>query len=263
MVRRHGTLVMAAAAALAALAPVLSCSEDHYYGGGAGYTTTSSGTGGTHTGGAGLGGVNWGGFGGETSSGEAGTGGSGGFGEECATVTVDGGHDCPTYCQLMDGACKNFQGHVNDQYPGGYPDVCADACVHLPKGSPGDTTGHSLACRIYEACLAQYDPDTHCTRAGPGGDGACGDNCESFCTINLAVCEDSNQQYGTQAECLTDCATFDVTAAYNTSADNWSGTDNAFACRMYWLMRAVDDPGTNCPNTRPGGTTSDPCIDGL
>ncbi|RLB64149.1 MAG: hypothetical protein DRI90_05285 [Deltaproteobacteria bacterium] len=258
----NGMLVTATAISLVAVITALSCSDDHYDGGST-TTSTSSGSGGSGTGGAGLGGINWGGFGGATSSGEGAGGGVGGTGEECPTLTLTEPIECTTYCQLMDGACKNFQGDFNDQYPGGYPDLCPEACAHFAYGSPGDTTGNSLACRIVEACLAQYDPNTHCTRAGPGGDGVCGDNCESFCALNLTVCEGSNQQWSTQALCLADCALFDFADPYNTSSDNWSGTDSAFACRMYWLMRALDDPLGSCPNTRPGGVSSDPCIDGV
>jgi hypothetical protein len=162
----------------------------------------------------------------------------------------------------MDAHCFNGQGHFNDQYPGGAPDVCANACVHFASGTASDPTGNNLACRIQRACMAEWDPDAHCTEAGPGGDGVCGAACESFCALALSICSADQMQWASLAECQTACATFDLTDPYNTTSDNWSGTNNAYACRMYWLMRSVDDP-TSCVYIKLGSADPDPCVDGV
>ena len=242
-------------------ATLLSCGEDKANPGvGEGATSSSSASGSGGAGGYGIGGINWVG-GGTASGGGTGAGTPSGL-PSCDGIFDEVALDCPAYCQLMGAHCNNGQGHFNDQYPGGVPDVCADVCPHLPVGTTTDPLGNTLACRIQRACMAEWDPDAHCTEAGPGGDGACGDSCESFCTLALSICSGNQAQWASLADCQSDCATFDSTAPYNTTSDNWSGTTNAYACRMYWLMRSVDDP-LLCVHTKLGAANPDPCVDGI
>jgi len=235
---------------------------------GTGATTGSSGTAGG--GGSGTGGMSWSGGGSSTTGSSSGTGaaggsssGAGGSGGSCdgfpSTVPVD----CVTYCSLMDGSCTNSAGHFNDQYPGGYPDVCSSVCPFFELGALDDTTGNTLTCRLHHACLAQHDPDTYCVAAGPGGGAGCGDLCESFCALNLAICTGPHQQWASLAACQQSCAGLDFTEPYSASSDNLTGTTNAYACRLYWLMLAVDDPAGSCANTNPGSPGIDPCVDGI
>ena len=88
------------------------------------------------------------------------------------------------------------------------------------------------------------DPVTHCPHAGPAGDGVCGTNCDSFCTIAQGICTGNNQVFGSVPECMTACGVFPMTARYTTSAV----TGNTFGCRMYHLTLATIDPVTHCPH---------------
>lgn len=104
--------------------------------------------------------------------------------------------------------------------------------------------GNTLGCRTYHAGAAAGDPTTHCVHAGPGGAAACGSNCEGFCTLALETCTGGNEQWATMAECMTECNGYDQTEPYDTS----DTAGDSFACRLYHLIAAIDDPELHCPH---------------
>ncbi len=263
-----GRWSMRGALLLSALALAsLTCGEKLVSGFSHPKSTSNTNTTNTNSSSGAAGDFGWGGSATNSTTSSDGAGGSGGATPEdvnaCKESVLNAPVDCAAYCQTMAARCKNGLGHFNDQYPGGYPDACAEACSHFVTGNAGESTGNSLACRLFGACLAEHDPDIYCTVAGPGGDGVCGDNCDGFCTLNLSICAGPLAQYASMTACQDDCAKLDFSDTYNTTVDNWSGTKNTFACRMYWLMRSVADPDENCQYTKLGGASIDPCKDGV
>ncbi|MCA9622154.1 MAG: hypothetical protein KC731_24190 [Myxococcales bacterium] len=229
---------LAGVAALA-LVTVAACGGDDEGSGGSGGsgTGTNTGTGtGTNTG--------------------TGTGTNTGTNTGTGTGGGDPPLDCATYCDLVDTNCTgDNQQYTNKQ-------ICMDVCEAFDPGTKG--TGmtasgeNTLGCRIYHANdPAAADPATHCTHAGPGGDGQCGTNCEGFCTIQETVCGFGgvdNNQFVDMAACMAACAMMDTSVKYNTS--QVTSTNEAFACHMYHLQVAADSTmagaaSTHCPHTDP------------
>jgi len=104
---------------------------------------------------------------------------SGTPGNDSATPMVDsgtpavdsgGGGDCATYCTMVMSACSGD----NTQYAS--TAECMSQCAELgwPTGTPGATSGNTLACRLYHAGVAAAMPALHCPHAGASGGGVCG-----------------------------------------------------------------------------------------
>ena len=145
---------------------------------------------------------------------------------------------CEDYCELT---MRNCQGVVAQ-----YTDLstCKATCAAMPIGDPTNPHGHNIACRTFEAAIAEDPNAAACTAAGPGGDGTCGANCESFCAIAIEICGDQPGSFSDLGTCMTACATYDTTELYD--ASDIAG--NSFACRLYHLTAASTNPGTHCPH---------------
>ncbi len=89
---------------------------------------------------------------------------------------------CANYCALIGANCTA----ANAMYGGAAE--CMASCMHFPAGTAADMSGNTLGCRIYHADAAATNASLHCRHAGPGGDGACGMNCEGFCAVALGSC---------------------------------------------------------------------------
>jgi hypothetical protein len=146
---------------------------------------------------------------------------------------------CSAYCDKIQPACVG----ANQQYPS--TAECLHSCVDLPRDA--STSGNTVGCRSAQAGLAISDPG-RCPQAGPAGDGTCGTNCESFCSLASKACVGNNQQFADPTDCAAKCALFgNVSDRYTTAAV----TGDTFACRMYHLTLATVDPATHCPHIAP------------
>jgi hypothetical protein len=145
---------------------------------------------------------------------------------------------CADYCAAI---ATNGTGAVEQ-----YTDeaTCLAACAAYDVGTIDDMSGNTLGCRQYHAGAAATNATLHCPHAGPGGNDACGSNCEGFCTLQAATCTGANEQYADIAECMTECAGFDQTEPYDTS----DTAGDTFACRLYHLTAAIANPGLHCPH---------------
>jgi hypothetical protein len=157
-----------------------------------------------------------------------------------------GAPNCSDYCAGIATTCTaGFQQ---------YPDTasCMTACAALPAGAAGDSTGDTIGCRMTHTTLAMSGPMAHCPHAGPGGGDVCGTECESFCTLDLAICTGAQAAYTSMADCMTSCAGYDATADYNTTQQS----GNTFACRLYHLMKAASSSAaamSHCGHTSMSG----------
>jgi hypothetical protein len=81
---------------------------------------------------------------------------------------------------------------------------------------------------------------------GSAGGGAENPSCEDFCTENRQVCTGLvNEQYATQADCTTACATWEAGVPDTTTGDT-------LACRVYHTEAASANAGQaalHCPHT--------------
>lgn len=151
--------------------------------------------------------------------------------------------DCDGYCTRITANCTA----TNAQYPN--KETCLSTCAHFDVGSEADMTGNTLGCRYYHADAAADAPETHCTHAGPGGNGQCGANCEGFCAIATSACAAA---WPDPAACLTTCATYSDAEPF----DAGDAAGDTLACRLYHLTVATVLPTVHCPHTQP---MSEPC----
>lgn len=204
------------------------------------------------------------GCGGESSTSTTGSGGSTSSTTSTTTTVGTGGTGggaaatCADYCTENLANCKD----ATKQWPS--QDSCLAACATFAAGTPGDTSGNSLACRVYHTGAAKMDAATHCHHAGPtSGDrdptdavgGPCGEGCEAFCNIAQAVCTGANAQYKSAAECVAECGKFKASPAPYSTADTAADT---FGCRVYHLSVAATDAAsadTHCAHIVLASTT--------
>lgn len=154
---------------------------------------------------------------------------------------------CASYCSSIMGNCTG----ATDKQFGSVAD-CMNTCTHFPVGTAADMAGNTLGCRIYHAGAAAGAPAVHCRHAGPGGNGACGGDCEGFCTLVLGSCTGANMQYGgNMGMCMTACNGFATTPPYDSSKTG----GNSFACRLYHATVASGTPNVHCAHTGAVSTT--------
>jgi hypothetical protein len=183
------------------------------------------------------------------SSGPGGSGGTaGGAGADAAAGAGGGAHvalTCPAYCMAIQAACTMS----NQQY--GDEGTCEMACPAFALGASGDVAGDTLGCRVHETELAAASASaaaTHCRRAGPGGDGVCGDNCGGFCDLVMTFCTTSAnaQIYPSRDACLADCAAHGTDMPYTTGDPGRTDMGSEVACQLYHGVMASLAPGEHC-----------------
>lgn len=145
---------------------------------------------------------------------------------------------CKGYCSTIMGNCTNSAlQYANES-------SCINTCNTFPQGLAGDTSGNSLACRMYHAEEAKIDPVAHCGAAGLTGSdtnpsdsspGICGDGCEALCNLTLGVCIGKNQVFTSMADCQAQCKTLKSAGApYSVNM-----TPGGYYCRVYAATKAA------------------------
>jgi hypothetical protein len=173
---------------------------------------------------------------------------------------------CERYCDQITRTCKGKY----EQYR--TFDQCVRVCKRLPPGKPGDEDTNTVSCRLRQAELSDSEPFVYCKSAGPLGEGKCGSNCVSYCSLMQEACSAEStagnhepSYYESSQACLTACAglpaTSDGSQHYSSSADAepTSFVGNSVFCRTYHVAAALeqDTPDEHCPHAMGG----DPCID--
>jgi hypothetical protein len=159
--------------------------------------------------------------------------------------------DCTTYCTASLANCASMEPQYSDMAS------CLGTCDAFTVGVTGDTSGNTLACRLYHTNAAAAAPgNEHCLHGGPAGYATCGTSqCEAFCQVAQHACTGADQVWASTAACMTDCAmmagsTPDMPAGapdYSTAQT----TGDTFACRMYHLTVASSSPTLatmHCPH---------------
>ncbi len=172
--------------------------------------------------------------------------------------------NCTDYCGLVMSTCTG-------QYAQ-YQSVgeCMNACALLPMGAAGDMAGDTIGCRIYHAELAaDAGVNPHCWHAGPYGFGACGTNCDSFCTMATAWCspmggfDGGAAPYNSKGMCSAACMMYTVAdggadpGAYNAAGPQ---TGNTLDCREWHLGAALADHAAQQVHCNHVGQMSPTCM---
>ena len=179
-----------------------------------------------------------------TTSGGTSTGGDDTSTGDATTADPTGsGLSCAAYCGTIATNC------IAEWTQWGMDAFCMSACELFPVGTVDDLMGNTLGCRTYHAGAAAMDPSVHCVHAGPGGSGACGANCDGFCSLARGACP---EEWPDAATCPTACMGFADTEPYDASD---VGGDT-FACRLYHATAATKDPVTHCAHIK---ADSPPC----
>jgi hypothetical protein len=178
---------------------------------------------------------------------------AGDAGDAAAETAPAGPPTCADYCAAIQAACATARPQYSND------DDCLASCQAFPVGAAGDTTGDTLGCRLTYARKAAASADmaaAHCTHAGPGGDGVCGDNCGGYCDIALMYCTDANSAklYDTRADCLTDCAKRLTDAKLDTGDVARTDMGNQVACLLYHAQMGAVAPSGHCLGDLGGDT---------
>lgn len=138
---------------------------------------------------------------------------------------------CEAYCALLTEVCKGG----NTQFDS--PEACLGLCSTFPVGALDDENVHSLGCRIHllETSKAMIET-SECAAAGPGGNGLCGSNCESYCTSTIAVCPGA---FTSVSDCLETCTPLIECGPYTLPAV--TPDDPSIQCRLYHLSVAASN----------------------
>jgi hypothetical protein len=181
--------------------------------------------------------------------------GSSGAGTGSDTASADGAAadadamraapSCTSYCATIQAACTSNIQQYSD------PSYCLHSCLAFPVGTAADTMGDTLGCRYAYAKIAATSAAMaalHCTHAGPGGDGICGDNCAGYCDIAMTYCTAANNAmlYDSRDACMADCATRKTDMKLDTGDGPRTDLGNEVACLLYHAQMASVVPVSHC-----------------
>ncbi|HEX4339068.1 MAG TPA: hypothetical protein VH062_24340 [Polyangiaceae bacterium] len=171
-------------------------------------------------------------------------GGTGGKG-----TVIEASETCKKYCKDVMGACVGDIAQYADM------DTCLAVCGKIPEGEAHEPGGNTIGCRETQAGYALVgEPELYCDKAGPGGGGTCGTDCQSYCNLFAAICSD---QYDPLPDCEESCKALRVDPVFNPVASYMGDTLN---CRLVHISAASLDPTTHCQHARVVPPT-DPCAD--
>jgi len=155
--------------------------------------------------------------------------------------------ECKDYCAVVMEACKGEDAVYATL------GQCLGVCALLDLGDPEEPRGNTVACRADQAKNALTEPQGYCRSAGPGGNGACGSDCEAYCQVFPKTCKDK-YEYSSTEQCLTTCGALTEQNSYNIDDDHDHKGDTV-ECRLVHTASATVDPVKHCPHAplRPSG----------
>jgi hypothetical protein len=175
-----------------------------------------------------------------------------------AGANSDGGNspECIEYCNQAKSTCQTaLDGTV---VPSGILYLSDDACLATCKNMPlSGADQNSVACRMQQLGFVETgeDVETYCANAGPGGNGACGSNCENYCHLFASACQDEFKKYSLAAlegedgtaVCVRKCLGLADTELFDSTK---SATGNYYGdtlqCRLVHTSSSMLDPATHC-----------------
>ena len=174
--------------------------------------------------------------------------------------------ECVDYCKLAKTVCQGKSTLYSSD------ETCLATCALMPPGERGEPTAHNtVACRLNQLVLAQQTGESstipdYCAKAGPGGNGQCGSNCESYCQLYDAACHTDQPQLTSAqydpATCAEKCKGLADTGSFDATADLAGDT---LQCRLAHTSAASVNPTEHCSHAQLQAQTqtmpAGPCID--
>jgi len=157
-----------------------------------------------------------------------------------------GVQQCKDYCAMAKSLCVS----PNQLYAS--DDVCLATCALMAPGEADEPAGNTVACRKNQLLLAQQtnEPQTlpgYCANAGPGGNGTCGSNCESYCQLYAAACQSTETKLGPtqydQDTCVAKCKGLADKRTFDAIEDHGGDT---VQCRLVHSSTASTNPEEHC-----------------
>lgn len=146
--------------------------------------------------------------------------------------------DCDDFCGLVDETC----GPTSENASYAESSYCLGACKFMRRTPDRSEEGNTFDCRLKQVKLAKslgMDNEDECRRAGIGGFGRCGSDCEGYCQIFGDVCSEF-PELGRGETCVTECEKLLVDDRNAKQAFS-SGSDT-LQCRMAHVGAASVDP---------------------
>lgn len=201
-------------------------------------STTSPGVGGSQPGEGGAG----------ADSGDSSSTASGGTGDMGTTTAGPEPSLCEDYCDDIMESCTGTDLQYRDHAQ------CMKICKMFPEGELGQVGENTVACRAKYVGDARYGSGTeleaYCRRAGPGGDGYCGSNCEGYCSLMMHVCTGSEvgvYRFDSQEECLDACEGVPSSGEGYAVSNPLIADGNHVECRLFHVASAAMlDPEEHC-----------------
>ena len=176
---------------------------------------------------------------------ELGAGGDGGA-QPGANPEAQSSPQCQAYCTKARDVCGELLYRTDE--------ACLATCAVMPLEGFGQD---SVACRerqLYNAVQTGEDRELYCANAGPGGNGACGSNCENYCRLfkeacpsifwSYAMAPDSRDDDGVPA-CIAKCQGITDTHLYD-SRDTGNYLGDTLQCRIVHTTSSLIDPVAHC-----------------
>jgi hypothetical protein len=144
---------------------------------------------------------------------------------------------CKDYCTTVMKSCRGTHALYTTEK------TCLAVCGKFEPGDDEDTSGNTLACRMFHLEDAVLEAES-CPNIGPGGNGKCGSDCEAYCELYPQVCP-GEYKYASTAECKKFCETLPQKPTYDVVTDH---DGDSVECRLMHTSSAILDPKTHCPH---------------
>lgn len=150
--------------------------------------------------------------------------------------------NCEDYCQIAVHGCSGDH-QLYESTP-----QCAAVCARLEPGAVGELKGDTIGCRTAHAYNGLITDPLHCSHGGPGGAGACGDDCVSYCRLFAAGCGTKFDELFGDADdpaeaCRANCRAVHGNGwlAYSTALGR-DPNGPPLACQLLYAARALEKP---------------------
>ena len=180
--------------------------------------------------------------------------------EQCDTACAEGlrcqGGRCidpehPEACRADEELCNDYCDAVLATCPEDYTlrETCLGVCAQLPAGNADAPAGNNVECRLQQ--LREFEPSAGdreqiCQAAGPGGNGVCGTNCESYCLLVDQVC---GNWIAPLPDCQAACEVLGDSGRFNVGSppsDEFDHAGDTVQCRLVHLSTATLEPQLHC-----------------
>jgi hypothetical protein len=147
--------------------------------------------------------------------------------------------DCWGYCDTLETSCTGLNRVYENR------DTCIATCMVMDYdlADVASTTANTLTCRLDR--ISSQIESNECPLVGPGGNGACGRNCEALCALRAKLCADiapgaDDAPATDTAQCEADCAVLYDRNDMDASSEDLIG--DTVQCRLLHVSRAALNP---------------------